>query len=156
LGRAFEQYSLIDAPLPAQDVVLLEKAWTKVAGHDEQRALGMVIGLGAPVYSRLFAPERALVRAMAFIRICQFRPAYVTVTEFRTRFAASLARLRAGNAGEADPLLRRAALGDPAVAPIARWRDRLAAEKARIGRLGDQPLERELADLYGVKLAEAE
>jgi hypothetical protein len=156
LPRAFEQYSLIDSPLPAQDVVLLEKAWTKVAGRDEQRALGMVIGLGAPVYSRLFAPERALVRAMALIRICQFRPAYVTVTEFRSHYAAPLARLREGKPADQDPSLRRAALIDPAVAPIARWRDRLAAEKARIGRIEDATLEHELGDLYAVKLAEAD
>src|SRR5207244_9479075 len=90
--EAFTAYAKIDTPLAVQDQILLEKAWAKVAAHDERRALGMEVGLGAPVYGLTFAPERWLIRAGALDRLCQFRAAHVAVLDFRERFRPQLER----------------------------------------------------------------
>ena len=134
-AEAFDLYSQIDAPLTSQDLVLVEKAWTKVADRDERRALGMVVGLGAPVYRKVFAPERSLITAIALQRLCQFRPAHLAVLEFRRRFHGSMERIRSHRPLADDPLLLQGALGRHDLIPLSPWRDQLQSEKARIRTL---------------------
>jgi len=54
-----------------QDVVMLEWAWT-VSQRGQPALAGHAGGSGAPIYRRLFAPERDLIRAMALRRLCQY------------------------------------------------------------------------------------
>jgi hypothetical protein len=154
-AEAFELYSRVDAPLAEKDVVLLEQAWDRVLAEDERRALGMVVGLGAPVYRHLFAPEKALIQAMAFNRLCQFRRAHLAVLDFQKRYRASLRQVREQKPPLADPILKDAVLGHPALKAIASWRERLGAERARLSELRQPALQRYLDGLYKAKLEEA-
>jgi hypothetical protein len=156
LPAAFTLYAAIDSPLPAQDVVLLEKAWTKVADRDEPRALGLLVGLGAPVYGRLFAPERSLVRAMALDRLCQFRAARLEVTSFKKNWAETLKRIHEQLPLEEDRRLLRAAESRPELVATRKWRDRLRSERARLGKLDDDALRKHLEAVYDLKLHLAE
>src|SRR5262249_3289732 len=155
-GEAFELYSKMDSPLPAQDVVLLEKAWTKVADRDQTRALGMVVGLGAPVYGRLFAPERALIRGVALNRLCQFRAAHLVVLDFRRIYKDALARIRERRPLADDATLKRAALGREELQPARRWREHLVSEQERLGDISDRALRAYLEGIYKTKRAAAD
>jgi hypothetical protein len=92
--EAWTLYAQVRLPLVEQDVVLLEWAWDRIASEDNQRSLGMVVGLGAPIYRRLFAPERDLIRAMALRRLCQYRAAHLAVRDFREHYGALVRKVR--------------------------------------------------------------
>jgi hypothetical protein len=152
---ALTTYASIDSPLPSQDVVLLEKAWNQLASHDERRALGMVVGLGAPVYRRLFAPERGLIRAMALKRLCQFRAAHLAVLDFRKQYDATLKQIRERKPLADEPVLRAAVMRRDDLLPARRWRDGLEGEKRTVDRLEDRDLKGHLTNVYTMKLAQA-
>lgn len=154
--EAFEIYSSIDSPLPAQDVVLLEKAWNQLLSQDERRALGMVVGLGAPVYQRLFAPERSLLRAFALKRLCQFRGAHQSVLDFRKKYKGTLQRIRNREPLLDDPVLRQAVMRRDDLLPTRRWRDALEVEKRQADQLDDRALRDYLGAIYKTKLALAD
>ncbi len=153
---AFDTYAKIDSPLSEQDVVLLEKAWNQLADRDERKALGLVMGLGAPVYRRLFAPERALLRALALKRLCQFRAARLTVTEFRKKYRATLQRVRERKSLLDDAELRNAVMRRDDLLPTRKWRDRLEVERTTAQNLPDQELSGFLRGIYDTKLALAQ
>jgi hypothetical protein len=155
--EAFALYAAIDTPLTARDVVLLEKAWTELLSHDEQAALGLLVGLGAPVYKRLFAPERALIRAMAFVNLCQYRAAHLDVLDFRRRYGDSLRRIKERERLEDDPVLARTVLRRDDLVPSRRYRDRLRDEKARLDdAMSDGALRQYVSAIYEAKLTRAE
>ena len=72
--EAWQVYSKVDSPLPLQDIVMIERAWDRVASGDQQRALGLLVGLGAPVFRDIFAPERLLIRGIALRRLASIAP----------------------------------------------------------------------------------
>lgn len=153
--EAFAMYASIDAPLDQQDVVLLEKAWTKVASRDERRALGMIVGLGAPIYGHLSAPERELIRAIALDRLCQFRAAHLTVLGFRNRYRETLERIRSRGALDGDALLRRVALSQSGLLATETQRRQLVREQRAIGVVSG-PLRDHLEEVYQLRLAQTE
>ncbi len=152
--EAFALYLTVDAPITQQDVVLLEKAWDRVADEDEPRALGMVVGLGAPVYHRLFAPERALIRTMALKRLCQFRMAHLAVQDFRSEWGRSLKVVREHQLP--DEHLRTAMMNEPELRAEQKWQNELKEERDHLSRIADQPLKKYLDRLYLTKLDQVE
>jgi hypothetical protein len=155
-GPAFARYSEVHAPLADLDLVLLEKAWTKVADRDERRALGMVVGLGAPIYRHIFAPERDLIRAVALNRLCQFRAAHLTVLAFRDRYREVLDKIRERKNLADDKLLREGAMSGEALAKVAKVRARLVDEQERVGNIGDSRLREHLRSIYALRIARAD
>jgi hypothetical protein len=154
--EAFTLYLKVDSPLQLQDLVLLEKAWDRVASHDEPRALGMVVGLGAPVYHRLFAPERALIRAVALKRLCQFRAAHVAVLDFRDEYGPTLAKIHERQSLNTDPVLLKAVNARNDLLPTLHWRDLLKDAKEKTKDVIDKPLRDHLNQVYDMKLGEAQ
>ncbi len=153
---AFNMYSEVDAPIADLDLVLLEKAWDKVADRDERRALGMVTGLGAPIYARIFAPERDLIRAVGLNRLCQFRAAHLTVLAFRDQYADALTKIRERKAFDDDKLLRQAALSTDALAPVVKIRGHLINERDQVGNIGDPRMRETLKAIYDLRVARAD
>jgi tetratricopeptide (TPR) repeat protein len=139
--EAWKVYSRVDMPLPLKDVVMLEQAWDRVAGGDQQRALGLLTGLGAPVFQNVFAPERDLIRAMALRRLCQYRAAHVTVRQFRASYGPLLKKIRERADLTGDPTFRDwATKGTRLLADQSRMRGLLARERTAAGGLGDKAL----------------
>jgi hypothetical protein len=146
--EAWRVYSQVDSPLPLQDVVVVEKAWDRVAGGDQQRALGLLVGLGAPVFHAVFAPEQYLIRGLAFRRICQYREAHLAVREFRSHFGPQLDKIR-GRAFLDDPTIRSWAIaGTPSLKAHGRIADVLRREAGELGAIGDRPLREHLDAVY--------
>ena len=154
--EAFDLYARNDAPLTSQDVILVEKAWAKVGARDEQRALGMVVGLGAPVYKLAFSPERWLIRASSLDRLCQFRAAHVAVESFRRAFAGTLRRIRERAPLGDDPVLRPAALARTDLVPAGPWRARMERERGRLASIADAPLRSHVGTIYETRSAQAD
>ena len=154
--EAWTLYSQVHLPLVEQDVVLLERAWDRIASDDNQRALGMVIGLGAPIYRRVFAPERDLIRAMALRRLCQYRAAHLAVNEFRAHYGALVRKARDRSGLREDRQIMEWAAWGTRLAPWARTRTRLHTESAMVSQVGDDQLAEHLHTLYNARLAYTE
>jgi len=97
----------------------------------------MLVGLGAPIYRRLFAPERDLIRAMALRRLCQYRAAHLAVRDFREHYGALVRKARDREGLREDPQIEQWAAWGTRLAPWARMRTRLRTEKALASRVGD-------------------
>jgi hypothetical protein len=154
--EAWALYAQVRLPLVEQDVVLLEWAWDRIASEDYQRSLGMVVGLGAPIYRRLFAPERDLIRAMALRRLCQYRAAHLAVRDFREHYGALVRKARDREGLRDDPQIEQWAAWGTRLAPWARLRTRLRTEKALVSQVGDERLAQHLQTLYTARLAYTE
>jgi len=154
--EAWTFYTQVRLPLVEQDVVLLERAWDRIASEDNQRALGMVVGLGAPIYRRLFAPERDLIRAMALRRLCQYRAAHLAVRDFHEHYGALVRKARDREGLRDDPQIEQWAAWGTRLAPWARMRTRLRTEKTMAAQLADNQLAAHLQALYGQRLAYTE
>jgi hypothetical protein len=76
--------------------VLLERAWSKYKAGDPHRAMGLLYALDAPVYGKLFAPEKYILRALIYRRFCHFRAAKLAARKFRTSYGRALRRIRGG------------------------------------------------------------
>jgi len=151
--EAFTYYSQVNLPLVEQDLVLLERAWDRVGAEDQQRALGMVVGLGAPIFRRLFAPERELIRALALRKLCQYRLAHMVVREFHDRYGALVRKARDRAGLREDPRIVEWASWGTRLAGFARMRTRLHTETGLIGSLSYNELQDHLRFLYTARLA---
>lgn len=151
--EAFTYYSQVRLPLVEQDLVLLERAWDRVGAEDHQRALGMVVGLGAPIFRRLFAPERELIRALALRRLCQYRLAHLVVREFHAHYGALVRKARDRVGLRDDPRIVEWASWGTRLAAFARMRTRLHTETALIAQVSDDGLEGHLKALYEARTA---
>jgi hypothetical protein len=152
---AFATYNRVDAPVWQKDYVLLESAWDRVAGEDEKRALGMVVGLGAPIYRRMFVPEKWLIDAFSFNRLCQFRAAHLEVGRFKEHFRDSLRRIKERRPFAEDPILSQAVAASAAVSSAVRWRELLVEEKKGLGYFEDKATRDYLSKLYDVEILHA-
>jgi tetratricopeptide (TPR) repeat protein len=150
--EAFSYYSQVRLPLVEQDLVLLERAWDRVGAEDQQRALGMMVGLGAPIYRRVFAPERDLIRALALRRLCQYRLAHLAVRDFHERYGALVGKARERSGLREDPTIVGWASWGTRLAAFARMRTRLHTEAALTDRVSDDKLEKHLKGLYTARL----
>jgi tetratricopeptide (TPR) repeat protein len=151
--EAFTYYAQVRLPLVEQDLVLLERAWDRVGADDQQRALGMVVGLGAPIFRRLFAPERELIRALALRKLCQYRLAHMAVREFHDRYGALVRKARDRSGLREDPSIVEWASWGTRLAGFARMRTRLHTETRLLGSLSAAELQRHLKSLYATRLA---
>lgn len=151
--EAFSFYSQVRLPLVEQDLVLLERAWDRVGANDQQRALGMVVGLGAPIFRRLFAPERDLIRALALRKLCQYRLAHMAVREFHDRYGALVRKARERTGLREDPSIVEWASWGTRLAGYARMRTRLHTETALADHVSDDELQTHLKTLYAARLA---
>lgn len=155
--EAWKVYSEIDTSLRLDDSVIIEKSWDLVSNGNQQRALGLLIGLGAPAFRDLFAPERDLIRALALRRLCQYRAAHVTVRDFRARYGQVLRAIRAGVSIRDVPIVRKwSVAGDARLEELDRIRVELLAEQAVLPTVSDKPLRAHLATIYGSAVAHAQ
>jgi tetratricopeptide (TPR) repeat protein len=151
--EAWQTYSQVDSPLPLQDNVMIERAWDRVASGNQQRALGLLVGLGAPVFRNIFAPERSVIRGIALRRLCQYRAAHLAVRDFRNTYGAVIDAVRKGAVRD-QPSIRSWALASTEV-----LRDQvhigevLAREEAALGSIGDKALREHLKLIYSTGTA---
>jgi tetratricopeptide (TPR) repeat protein len=146
---AWNIYSQVDSPLPLQDIVMVERAWDRVAHGEQQRALGLLVGLGAPVFRDIFAPERFLIRGIALRRLCQYRAAHLAVREFRAAYSGVLDTIKSRSALTREPTIRAWALaGTKFLRDQTRINDVLTRERETLGSVGDKPLRTHLTTIY--------
>jgi hypothetical protein len=151
---AWRMYSSVDSPLPLQDVVMVERAWDRVASGDQQRALGLLVGLEAPVFHAIFSPERYLIRGIALRRICQYRAAHLAVRAFRTDYGQALEKIKNRASLRDDSMIRSWAIeGTPSLKAAWRIQSILNREKATLAAVADKALRAHLETIYTSALA---
>jgi TolA-binding protein len=151
---AWQVYSQVDSPLPLQDIVMVERAWDRVADGEHQRALGLLVGLGAPVFRNIFSPERFLIRGIALRRLCQYRAAHLAVREFRNTYRVQLDTIKSRSSLAAEPTIRGwAVAGTKFLRDQTRVNDVLTRERDAAAHIGDKALRAHLATVYASDMA---
>jgi hypothetical protein len=150
--EAFTFYSQAQLPLVEQDMVLLERAWDRIGADDQQRALGMVVGLGAPIFRRVFAPERELLRALALRRLCQYRLAHQVVKEFHENYGPVVRKVRDRAGLREDKRIADWASWGTRLAGFARMRTRMTTEIDMVRKVSNGKLATHLHALYTARL----
>jgi tetratricopeptide (TPR) repeat protein len=146
---AWRMYRSIDSPLPLQDVVMVERAWDRVASGEQQRALGLLVGLEAPVFHTVFAPERYLIRGIALRRICQYRAAHLATNAFRAHYRDVLEKIKNRASLRDDPTIRSWAVeGTPSLRAASRIQGILTREKGALDVVADKPLRAHMETIY--------
>lgn len=100
--------------------VLLERAWAHFRGREYHDAMGLLYALGAPSNRDLFLPDQYVLRGLIYQRFCHFRAAKAAVADFRVKYGAAVAELKAGKRPLDVALVSRAADDLPDIAPAVR------------------------------------
>lgn len=130
--------------------LLLEMAWTQYHRGATVRALGLVLALDAPEFADLIAPERYLLAALCFRRLCQFEPARAAAVRLEAEYADAYRDLGSGRPLTASGPLRDAARRLREVRPTASLLASMTAERARVTGLAGELGPELLAYLTGV------
>ncbi len=122
--------------------LLLEKAWAEFYRGNSRRSLGLLIALDAPAYALALAPERFILAALDFRRLCHFNLARDSALELRRRHGDALRALRDGDDPQDVPDVRDAALRQGNARRLALLKARLEEEKgiasSNSGALGNR------------------
>ena len=100
--------------------VLLERAWAHFRGREYHDAMGLLYALGAPSNRDLFLPDQYVLRGLIYQRFCHFRAAKAAVADFRAKYGAAVAELKAGKRPLDVAPVARAADDLPDIAPAVR------------------------------------
>jgi hypothetical protein len=95
-ASAYDTLGRIPKGTELSSEVLLERAWSKYKAGNPHRAMGLLYALDAPVFRKLFAPEKYILRALIYRRFCHFRAAKLAARKFRLIHGKALRRIRAG------------------------------------------------------------
>jgi hypothetical protein len=109
-AASYSTLGKIPAGTELSSEVLLERAWSKYKAGDAHRAMGLLYALDAPVFRKLFAPEKYILRALIYRRFCHFRAAKIAARRFRLAYGKALRRIRAGK-----PLFKIRRVREPAL-----------------------------------------
>jgi len=112
--------------------LLLEKAWAEYYRGNSRRSLGLLLALDAPAYALALAPERFILAALDYRRLCHYNLARDNALELRRRHGDALRALRNGDDPEEVPDVRAAALRQGEARRLALLVATLEAEKDRI------------------------
>lgn len=115
--------------------LLLEKAWAEYYRGNSRRSLGLLLALDAPAYALALAPERYILAALGYRRLCHYNLARDNALELRRRHGDALRALRNGDDPEEVPDVRSAALRQGEARRLALLVATLEAEKERLGDL---------------------
>ena len=134
-------YRRVEVPplTPAEGEILLERAWTAYWRGANRDAMGLLYALEAPSYRDLHAPEKFLLRALIYKKLCHYIPAKREIRRFRLSFGGTLDAIRRRIDLREDPILRKAALAEDA--PLGRlmsFRRLLARESRRVDDVGGE------------------
>ena len=136
--------------------ILLERAWSKYKAGDPHRAMGLLYALDAPVFRKLFAPEKYLLRGLIYRRFCHFRAAKIAARRFRTEFGAALQQIREGKPLDEIGRVREAALRRIQSMKLHLFVRSLRQEYAKLEDAGDEwrsaGLYKHLRTLYKQKI----
>lgn len=142
-------YQEVEVPslTAAEGAILLERAWTAYWRRENREAMGLLHALEAPSYAKLHAPDKFLLRALIFKRLCHYIPAKRAVRRFRFAYGTTLDAIRRRVDLREPVILRRAAVGfDPTLSRTLGFREVLAAELDRIDTVGGRWRETGLDD----------
>ena len=120
--------------------LLLEKAWAEYYRGNSRRSLGLLLALDAPAYALALAPERFILAALDYRRLCHYNLARDSALELRRRHSDALRALRNGDDPEEVDDVRDAALRQGEARRLALLVATLENEKAELsglsGKLG--------------------
>lgn len=160
---AHQLYAAVEVPAltAAEGEVLLERAWTAYRRRRYRESMGLLHALDAPSYRTLHAPEKFLLRALIFKRLCHYIPAKREVRRFRFAFEPTLEHIRRRADLRESAALRRAALQlDPALGRLLAFREVVADELDRVdevsGSWRETGLDDDLRDLYDLAAARSD
>ncbi len=154
---AIDFYERVQVPFLSHEeaLIFLEKAWTRFYANDMRGAMGILISLDAPSYRDYFKPERFILQALIYKKLCHYAAAKGAAREYRRRYGEAIDTLRQKRDPLAHPVLRAAALQGPVARRRLVFLKSLQLERDGIERFGsDSPLAQQLARIYDLKVKE--
>lgn len=154
---ALKLYEEVEVPFLSHEeaLIFLEKAWTRFYANDMRGAMGILVSLDAPSYRDYFKPERFILQALIYKRLCHYAAAKGAAREFRRRYGEAIDTLRAKRDPLGHPAIRDAALQGPMAARRLRFLKSLQQERDLLDRFAsDEPLALHLGRIYDLKIKE--
>ena len=132
-------YQKVEVPefTTSEGQVILERAWTAYWRDAHRESMGLLYALEAPSYEELYAPEKYLLRALIFKKLCHYIPAKRAIRRFRLTYGPTLDNIKRRIDLREDESLRRAALNeDPTLKRLFDHRRALAKELRALDNIG--------------------
>ncbi len=113
-GRAAQYYEVLKSEFPLREKgrILLELAWTKYYLHDYSKALGILMGLKAPMFDPSVQPERYLLEMIMYKQLCYFDDVSKAAEDFNKKFGPSIELIKKRKDQKNDPVLSAMAMLD--------------------------------------------
>ena len=154
---ALRMYEQVEVPFLSHEeaLIFLEKAWARFYANDMRGAMGILVSLDAPSYRSYFKPERFILQALIYKRLCHYAAAKGAAREYRRRYGEAIDTLRQKRDPLSHSVLRSAALQGPVAYRRLQFLKALQEERDSIDQFGsDSPLAVHLARLYDLKVKE--
>ncbi|MFH1810103.1 MAG: hypothetical protein ABIJ09_15255 [Pseudomonadota bacterium] len=155
--EALDMYERVRVPFLSHEeaLIFLEKAWTRYYANDMRGAMGILISLDAPSYRDYFKPERFVLQALIYKKLCHYAAAKGAAREYRRRYGEAIDTLRQKRDPLSHPALRAAALQGPVASRRLTFLKTLQVERDLIERFGSEtPIAQYLARIYDLKIKE--
>ncbi len=155
--RAYERVALPELD-PGRAALYVEEAWTRYRQGDLVGAMADLNTIEAPTFRNEFIPDRYILRALIFRRLCHYLPARRALREFNRRYANSVQAIKQRTELSEDEELQRAALLRGAARRASAFHDLLERESDLLTRHSSNfgpELHEHLARTYAVARAEA-
>lgn len=154
---SLRMYEQVRVPFLSHEeaLIFLEKAWTRFYANDLRGAMGILISLDAPSYRDYFKPERFILQALIYKRLCHYAAAKGAAREYRRRYGEAIDTLRLKRDPLSHPVLRQAALQGPIAQRRLNFLKMLQRERDQLDSFGsEEPVAIHLAMLYDLKVKE--
>lgn len=157
--EAYELYTKIDSSPLEQDSVFLEKAWTLYFMKRYQDALGALNALWSPrAKKRFFYPEKFVLKALIFRKLCQYEAAKSVVVDFQNHYGEAIETILNRDDPFTSRTLTNAAMWNTEIRGKTQFIDVLKREKdmasSQSGKWKSIGLEDFLIKIYDMKIDE--
>ncbi len=84
--EAFQTYLQVDKKHPEWLQAMIEQAWSQILTGDYEGAAGNMFSLHTDFFKKAFAPESFVVRAVAYLNLCQYGDGSKVIFDLKKRY----------------------------------------------------------------------
>ena len=84
--EAFDNYLKVDKKHPEWLQAMVEQAWSQILSEDYEGAAGNMFSLHTDFFKKAFNPESYVVRAVAYLNLCQFGDGGMVIYQFKKKY----------------------------------------------------------------------
>lgn len=93
--ESYEMYLKVDKRHPLWLQAMVERAWSQILSQDYEGAAGNMFSMHTDFFKGAFQPESYIVRAVAYLNLCQFADGAKALQDFKKKYSNYGARMEA-------------------------------------------------------------